>query len=144
MGKNKVGASQIFKKIILSNFPVNYNKLIEYRKQIKHKTAPSSVPSMMLIFSTRSRIIGHTDNELQGAKSSGPLGSLDVCRRIPIKLVSKQANNIKPAPQTQRTISRMPEAHKVMKKDSNEEPWYDCKGGEFLQISKDIQDTFFL
>lgn len=48
------------------------------------------------------------DNELQGTNSSGTLGGLDVRRRIPIKLISKQANKVKPAPRTQRTISRMP------------------------------------
>lgn len=47
------------------------------------------------------------DNELQGTNSSGSLGGLDVRRRIPIKLISKQANKVKPAPRTQRTI-RMP------------------------------------
>jgi hypothetical protein len=49
-----------------------------------------------------------TDNELQGTNSSGSLGGLDVRRRIPIKLISKQANKAKPAPRTQRTINRMP------------------------------------
>lgn len=50
----------------------------------------------------------HIDNELQGTNSSGSLGGLDVRRRIPIKLISKQANKVKPAPRTQRTVSRMP------------------------------------
>nr|KAF6469066.1 Cbl proto-oncogene like 1 [Molossus molossus] len=50
----------------------------------------------------------HTDNELQGTNSSGSLGGLDVRRRIPIKLISKQGNKAKPAPRTPRTINRMP------------------------------------
>ncbi|ERE74180.1 E3 ubiquitin-protein ligase [Cricetulus griseus] len=73
------------------------------------------------------------DNELQGTNSSGSLGGLDVRRRIPIKLISKQANKVKPAPRTQRTI-RMPA--KVPPGDEgfdyNEEQRYDCKGGELF------------
>uniref|UniRef100_A0A9L0SYD0 Cbl proto-onco like 1 n=1 Tax=Equus caballus TaxID=9796 RepID=A0A9L0SYD0_HORSE len=50
----------------------------------------------------------HTDNELQGTNSSGSLGGLDVRRRIPIKLISKQGGKAKAAPRTPRTINRMP------------------------------------
>ena len=48
------------------------------------------------------------DNELQGTNSSGSLGGLDVRRRIPIKLISKQGNKAKASPRTPRTINRMP------------------------------------
>ncbi|XP_040852018.1 E3 ubiquitin-protein ligase Hakai isoform X3 [Ochotona curzoniae] len=73
----------------------------------------------------------HSDNELQGTNSSGSLGGLDVRRRIPIKLISKQANKAKPAPRTQRTINRMP-AKAAAGFDYNEEERYDCKGGELF------------
>ncbi|XP_006515002.1 E3 ubiquitin-protein ligase Hakai isoform X4 [Mus musculus] len=71
------------------------------------------------------------DNELQGTNSSGSLGGLDVRRRIPIKLISKQASKVKPAPRTQRTVSRMP-AKAPQGFDYNEEQRYDCKGGELF------------
>ncbi|XP_059241885.1 uncharacterized protein LOC132007645 [Mustela nigripes] len=51
---------------------------------------------------------GLADNELQGTNSSGSLGGLDVRRRIPIKLISKQGNKTKTAPRAPRTINRMP------------------------------------
>ncbi|XP_077850888.1 E3 ubiquitin-protein ligase Hakai isoform X3 [Macaca mulatta] len=75
------------------------------------------------------------DNELQGTNSSGSLGGLDVRRRIPIKLISKQANKAKPAPRTQRTINRMPAKAPPGDEegfDYNEEERYDCKGGELF------------
>lgn len=45
---------------------------------------------------------------MQGTNSSGSLGGLDVRRRIPIKLISKQTNKTKPAPRTPRNMNRMP------------------------------------
>lgn len=48
------------------------------------------------------------DNDLQGTNSSGSLGGLDVRRRIPIKLISKQPNKTKPAPRAPRIMNRMP------------------------------------
>uniref|UniRef100_A0A8C4TRV9 Uncharacterized protein n=1 Tax=Falco tinnunculus TaxID=100819 RepID=A0A8C4TRV9_FALTI len=50
----------------------------------------------------------HNDNDLQGTDSSGSSGGLDVHRRIPIKLISKQTNKTQPALQTPRTMNRMP------------------------------------
>uniref|UniRef100_A0A2K6GQ05 E3 ubiquitin-protein ligase Hakai n=1 Tax=Propithecus coquereli TaxID=379532 RepID=A0A2K6GQ05_PROCO len=73
--------------------------------------------------------------DLQGTNSSGSLGGLDVRRRIPIKLISKQANKAKPAPRTQRTINRMPAKAPPGDEegfDYNEEERYDCKGGELF------------
>nr|KAF6417999.1 Cbl proto-oncogene like 1 [Rousettus aegyptiacus] len=74
----------------------------------------------------------HTDNELQGTNSSGSLGNLDVRRRIPIKLISKQGNKAKAAPRTPRTINRMPAKAPPEGFDYNEEERYDCKGGELF------------
>lgn len=48
------------------------------------------------------------DNDLQGTNSSASLGGLDVRRRIPIKLISKQTNKTKPAPRAPRAMNRMP------------------------------------
>uniref|UniRef100_A0A671MSA1 E3 ubiquitin-protein ligase Hakai n=1 Tax=Sinocyclocheilus anshuiensis TaxID=1608454 RepID=A0A671MSA1_9TELE len=47
----------------------------------------------------------HSDNDMQG--TDGPLGGPDVRRRIPIKLLPKQARN-KPAPRPQRPAGRLP------------------------------------
>lgn len=88
----------------------------------------------------------HTDNELQGTNSSGSLGGLDVRRRIPIKLISKQGNKAKASPRTPRTINRMPAKAPPGDEegfDYNEEERYDCKGVNCLEISEDFQDTFF-
>lgn len=51
-----------------------------------------------------------TDNDLQGSDGSGSLGGPDVRRRIPIKLLSKQAIRSKPPPRIQRPGSRPPKS----------------------------------
>ncbi|XP_072715840.1 E3 ubiquitin-protein ligase Hakai isoform X1 [Ciconia boyciana] len=81
------------------------------------------------------RIMDHNDNDLQGTNSSGSLGGLDVRRRIPIKLISKQANKTKPAPRTPRNMNRMPsktQAGDEEEFDYNEEERYECKGSEMF------------
>ncbi len=50
-------------------------------------------------------LFSHVDNDMQG--TDGPLGGPDVRRRIPIKLLPKQARN-KPTPRPQRTTGRVP------------------------------------
>ncbi|XP_010579391.1 PREDICTED: E3 ubiquitin-protein ligase Hakai [Haliaeetus leucocephalus] len=75
------------------------------------------------------------DNDLQGTNSSGSLGGLDVRRRIPIKLISKQTNKTKPAPRTPRNMNRMPsktQAGDEEEFDYNKEERYECKGGEMF------------
>uniref|UniRef100_A0A8C2MTB3 Uncharacterized protein n=1 Tax=Cricetulus griseus TaxID=10029 RepID=A0A8C2MTB3_CRIGR len=55
--------------------------------------------------------------------------------RIPIKLIFKQANKVKPVSPTERTISRMPAKAPPSNEegfDYNEEQWYDCKRGELF------------
>uniref|UniRef100_A0A8C3TIC8 E3 ubiquitin-protein ligase Hakai n=2 Tax=Catharus ustulatus TaxID=91951 RepID=A0A8C3TIC8_CATUS len=74
-------------------------------------------------------------NDLQGTNSSGSLGGLDVRRRIPIKLISKQTNKTKPAPRTPRSMNRMPsktQAGDEEEFDYNKEERYECKGGEMF------------
>lgn len=62
-------------------------------------------PKLTLIFF----LFLHADNDMQG--TDGPLGGPDVRRRIPIKLLPKQARN-KPAPRPQRPAGRLlPKAH---------------------------------
>lgn len=63
------------------------------------------MPKLTLIFF----LFLHADNDMQG--TDGPLGGPDVRRRIPIKLLPKQARN-KPAPRPQRPAGRLlPKAH---------------------------------
>lgn len=47
-----------------------------------------------------------TDHDMQGTEGSGSLGGLDVRRRIPIKLLSKQAVRSKPVTRSQRPTGR--------------------------------------
>lgn len=75
------------------------------------------------------------DNDLQGTNSSGSLGGLDVRRRIPIKLISKQPNKTKPAPRAPRIMNRMPskaQAGDEEEFDYNEEERYECKGADMF------------
>ncbi|XP_026516675.1 E3 ubiquitin-protein ligase Hakai, partial [Terrapene carolina triunguis] len=77
----------------------------------------------------------HNDNDLQGTNSSGSLGGLDVRRRIPIKLISKQPNKTKPAPRAPRIMNRMPskaQAGDEEEFDYNEEERYECKGADMF------------
>ncbi|XP_046878951.1 E3 ubiquitin-protein ligase Hakai [Hypomesus transpacificus] len=65
------------------------------------------------------------DNDLQGTDGSGSLGGPDVRRRIPIKLISKQPIRIKPAPRSQRPMSRLPS-----KQSAGDEENFGFKQGE--------------
>ncbi|XP_016134556.1 E3 ubiquitin-protein ligase Hakai-like isoform X4 [Sinocyclocheilus grahami] len=68
----------------------------------------------------------HSDNDMQG--TDGPLGGPDVRRRIPIKLLPKQARN-KPAPRPQRPAGRLPpKAHSAEEEGFNfkQEDRFDC------------------
>ncbi|XP_074808582.1 E3 ubiquitin-protein ligase Hakai isoform X2 [Natator depressus] len=74
------------------------------------------------------------NNDLQGTNSSGSLGGLDVRRRIPIKLISKQPNKTKPAPRAPRIMNRMPSKAQAGDEefDYNEEERYECKGADMF------------
>ncbi|KAG8142630.1 hypothetical protein E2320_005844 [Naja naja] len=73
----------------------------------------------------------HNDNDLQGTNSSGTLGGLDVRRRIPIKLISKQTIKAKPTPpRPTRNMNRVPSKAGEEEFDYNEEERYECKGAD--------------
>lgn len=76
----------------------------------------------------------HNDSDLQGTNSSGSLGGPDVRRRIPIKLISKQATKIKASPRSQRAMSRLPGKTQTVDDENfnyNEEERYENKGEMF-------------
>ncbi|XP_007669171.2 E3 ubiquitin-protein ligase Hakai isoform X3 [Ornithorhynchus anatinus] len=88
----------------------------------------------------------HTDNDLQGTNSSGSLGGLDVRRRIPIKLISKQTNKAKPAPRAPRSMTRMPSKAQPGDEegfDYSEEERYDCKGGDLFGTQRRFPGHIF-
>ncbi|XP_042191093.1 E3 ubiquitin-protein ligase Hakai isoform X3 [Callorhinchus milii] len=73
------------------------------------------------------------DKDLQGTDGSGSLGGIDVRRRIPIKLISKQSNRNRVPSRTQRNMNRNSSKSLSTNEegfDYNKEDIYDCKSGE--------------
>ncbi|XP_069485253.1 E3 ubiquitin-protein ligase Hakai isoform X5 [Ambystoma mexicanum] len=83
----------------------------------------------------------HNDNDLQGTNSTGSLGGLDVRRRIPIKLISKQTTNPNANTNKNKIQIRSPRSMprvpiKAQSGDEEgfdyEEERYDCKSGDMF------------
>ncbi|XP_077120909.1 E3 ubiquitin-protein ligase Hakai isoform X6 [Ranitomeya variabilis] len=77
------------------------------------------------------RIMDHSDNDLQGTNSMGSLSGLDVRRRIPIKLISKQPNKNKILARPMRNMNRIP-SKPQQGFDYNEDERYDNKGSDMF------------
>ncbi|KAI1882119.1 hypothetical protein AGOR_G00247400 [Albula goreensis] len=74
-----------------------------------------------------------SDNDLQGTDGSGSLGGPDVRRRIPIKLISKQAVRSKPVVRPQRVMNRIPSKPQPGDEDGfayKQEERFECKSGD--------------
>lgn len=99
----------------------------------------------------------HSDNDLQGTNSSGSLGGLDVRRRIPIKLISKQttvstttsANNNNKSKVLVRSPRSMPRVTAKTQSgdeegfDYGEEERYDCKSGDMFMNQRRFPGHLF-
>ncbi|KAG9345704.1 hypothetical protein JZ751_008848 [Albula glossodonta] len=91
------------------------------------------------------RIMDQSDNDLQGTDGSGSLGGPDVRRRIPIKLLSKQAIRSKPVVRPQRAMNRLPS-----KSTGDEEGFgykqeerFECKSGDAFGSQRRFPQQMF-
>ncbi|XP_072097177.1 E3 ubiquitin-protein ligase Hakai-like [Mobula birostris] len=86
------------------------------------------------------------DKDLQATDSSGCLGGVDVRRRIPIKLISKQSNRNRISTRSQRNMNR--NSSKSVPTDEegfdyNEDEIYECKSGEVFGNQRRFSLQFF-
>ncbi|KAL4658415.1 E3 ubiquitin-protein ligase Hakai isoform X1 [Arapaima gigas] len=86
------------------------------------------------------------DNDLQGTDGSGALGGLDVRRRIPIKLLSKQTVRSKPGPRPQRVPSRQPPKTPAGEEEAfgyKQEERFECKSGDAFGSQRRFPSQMF-
>ncbi|KAK9399379.1 E3 ubiquitin-protein ligase Hakai [Crotalus adamanteus] len=84
------------------------------------------------------------NSDLQGTNSSGTLGGLDVRRRIPIKLISKQNIKAKPTPpRPTRNMNRVPSKAGDEEFDYNDEERYECKGADVFSNQRRFPGLLF-
>ncbi|XP_067091005.1 E3 ubiquitin-protein ligase Hakai isoform X1 [Osmerus mordax] len=87
-----------------------------------------------------------SDNDMQGTDGPGILGGPDVRRRIPIKLISKQAVRSKPVTRSQRPASRLPS--KIQPGEDDEfafklEERFECKSGDAFGSQRRFPQPMF-
>ncbi|XP_067914841.1 E3 ubiquitin-protein ligase Hakai [Heterodontus francisci] len=86
------------------------------------------------------------DKDLQGTDGSGCLSGVDVRRRIPIKLISKQSNRNRVSSRSQRNMSRASSKSLTTDEegfDYNEDENYECKSGEVFGSQRRFPLQFF-
>ncbi|KAJ8387034.1 hypothetical protein AAFF_G00162110 [Aldrovandia affinis] len=87
-----------------------------------------------------------SDNDLQGTDGSGSLGGPDVRRRIPIKLISKQAIRTKPVVRPQRATNRLPSKPQTGDEAGfgyKQEERHECKSGDAFASQRRFPQQMF-
>ncbi|XP_036373916.1 E3 ubiquitin-protein ligase Hakai isoform X1 [Megalops cyprinoides] len=87
-----------------------------------------------------------SDNDLQGTDGSGSLGGPDVRRRIPIKLISKQAIRSKPVVRPQRAMNRLPSQSQTVDEEGfgyKQEERFECKSGDAFGSQRRFPQQLF-
>ncbi|XP_048862496.1 E3 ubiquitin-protein ligase Hakai-like isoform X1 [Brienomyrus brachyistius] len=86
------------------------------------------------------------DNDLQGTDATGSLGGPDVRRRIPIKLISKQAIRAKPVARAQRGPNRLPSKIQLGDEDGfgyKQDERFECKSGDAFGSQRRFPQQMF-
>ncbi|XP_047658608.1 E3 ubiquitin-protein ligase Hakai isoform X1 [Tachysurus fulvidraco] len=87
----------------------------------------------------------NVDNDLQGTDGSGALGGLDVRRRIPIKLLSKQTIRSKPPGRAQQPTARVP-SNALSDQETficKKEERFECKAGDAFGKQRRFPHPYF-
>ncbi|KAJ8386681.1 hypothetical protein AAFF_G00167970 [Aldrovandia affinis] len=87
-----------------------------------------------------------SDNDLQGTDGSGSLCGPDVRRRIPIKLISKQAIRSKPVVRPQRAMNRLPSKSQTGDEEGfgyKPEERFECKSGDAFGSQRRFPQQMF-